>query len=81
MSFDRNMAIWLKGKEFISQTSADGEVVVMPNSNRDIYSTIDPEKKEAWYWQDFPGEVRSATIPVTDLDDLRYFVELLLEND
>lgn len=78
MSFNRNMAIWLKGREYDSETNMDGEIVITPKANQDLYATIDPVKGEAHYWQNFSEPLRSAFIPVNELADLRYFVELLL---
>lgn len=78
MSFNRNMAIWIKGREYDSETNVDGEIVVIPKGNKSLYATIDPEKQEAHYWQDFSEPMSSAFIPVKELGDLRYFVELLL---
>lgn len=80
--FDHMMALWIKGKEFATETGMDGNVVVYPkNSKEKIYAVIDPEKMEVHYYQDFPEDVRCALIPVDELDDLRHFVELLTEDD
>ncbi len=78
MSFNRNMAIWIKGREYDSETNIDGEIVVIPKGNKNLFATIDPEKREAHYWQDYPEPVVVGLIPEKELGDLRYFVELLL---
>lgn len=80
--FDQLMALWIKGKKFSCETNADGNVVVWPENGKEkISAIIDPEKNEAIYWMDFSEAVVGTYIPVEELDDLRYFVNLLLEKD
>lgn len=81
MEITRRLAIWLKGKEFTSETNADGNIVVTPKSNKYLYAVIDPEKKEATYWQNFAEPLIAAYIPEKEVDDLRYFVNLLIGDD
>lgn len=81
MSINRNLAIWLKGREFDSETNVDGEIVVIPKSNHDLFATIDPDKKQVHYWQEFPEPCICSNIPEDDLDDLKHFVNLLMEKD
>lgn len=78
MSFNRNMAIWIKGREYDSETNIDGEIVVIPKGNKNLFATIDPEKQEAHYWQDYPEPVVVGLIPIDELRDLEYFVNLLI---
>ena len=80
--FDHMMALWIKGKEFATETRMDGNVVVYPKNNKEnIYAVIDPEKMEVHYYQDFPEPVTGAYIPEEELMDLRYFVGLLMGDD
>lgn len=82
MRFDRRMALWTKGKEFETETSMDGSIVVYPKHDKEkVYAVIDPEKMSVQYYQDFPTAVRTTYIPEEELMDLRYFVGLLMGDD
>ena len=46
--FDHMMALWTKGKEFETETSMDGSIVVYPKHYKEkVYAVIDPEKMKA----------------------------------
>ncbi len=80
--FDQRMAIFLKGREYSSETAADGSVLVYPKGRKiALYAEINPETFNVEYRQDFSVPVSSADIPVDELDDLRYFVELLTKRE
>lgn len=82
MSFERNMAIWEKGRGYDKQTDMiEGDIIVTPKINDKIYATINPERREVYYHQDFAEPCISSYIPVDDLKDLQYFVSLLMEDD
>lgn len=81
MSFRRLMALWLKGKEYSCETNADGNIIVYPKGNKELYAAIDPEKGEVYYYLNFAEPVTGAIIPEDELMDLRYFVGLLMGED
>lgn len=81
MRFDKLMALWLKGKEYSCETNADGNIIVYPKGNKELYAVIDPEKNEVHYYLNFSEPVTGAYIPEEELMDLRYFVGLLMGDD
>lgn len=81
MGFNHLMALWLKGKEFDCDKNMDGTITVYARGRNDLYAVVDPEKREAHYYQTYPEPVITALLPVDELKDLQYFVSLLIGDD
>lgn len=80
--FNQRMAIFLKGREYSTETAADGSVLVYPKGRKiALFAEINPETFNVTYRQEFTVPVNGADIPVDELDDLRYFVELLIRRE
>lgn len=80
--FNHMMALWTKGKEFETETNMDGSIVVYPKHDKEsVYAVINPDKMSVHYYMNFSEPVRSTYIPVDEVEDLKYFVSLLMEDD
>lgn len=75
--FKKHMAIFTKGREYECQHNLNGDIIIFPKGNNSIYVAID-EFLNVNYYIDHDEPVKTALVNMDELDDLRYFVNLLI---